>query len=335
MENPTRKEEEAQQPPTSSSEQEKLEQEKLPSFRNLMAEIHGALASSTTQETPSSAVAQRGEIRKRPRVEAPLYVHIESQIPYEISPVSPFPGLRTAEYPLQGIEQVRAGETTHSETRKHHVEEGSAVQQEFSALEHTQTAKEARKHRRQILLVKSKSVRTAGAGRVQKVQPTFVSPEQTSPMILTEEGSIHTTVVPSETSTSPETEGIGEYETSPQATIKPMEPEEREEKKSTESMKESEAGPSSVPYHKRGRGRKREHPEWTEEQRQAQRIMKNREAAERARQKRKEREESLLRELTSAIERNRVLEEEIQRLRTLLKEVLPTSSSKNSQERSK
>ncbi|EME31963.1 hypothetical protein Gasu2_40510 [Galdieria sulphuraria] len=335
MESPTRKEEKQQPPTASSSEQEQTEQEKLPSFRNLMAEIQGVLESSTTQETPSTQVTQRIQIRKRPRVEAPLYVNIESQVPYEISPVSPFPGLRTAEYPLQSVEQLRVGETTY-EGRKF-VEEGTVVPQEGSTLERSHSAaREARRHRRQILHGKVKSLQTAAVGGLQRLQPTVTtSTEQTSPIIPTEVGSLRTTLISSETSTSPETEGVGEYDTSSQAVVKPIETEDHEEKKSTESIKESEAGPSSTPSFKRGRGRKREHPEWTEEQRQAQRIMKNREAAERARQRRKEREESLLRELTSAIERNRLLEEEIQRLRNLLKEVLPTSSGKNSQERSK
>ncbi|GJD06738.1 hypothetical protein Gasu2_11370 [Galdieria sulphuraria] len=292
MESPTRKEEKQQPPTASSSEQEQTEQEKLPSFRNLMAEIQGVLESSTTQETPSTQVTQRIQIRKRPRVEAPFFT---------------IPGLRTAEYPLQSVEQLRVGETTY-EGRKF-VEEGTVVPQEGSTLERSHSAaREARRHRRQILTWQSEKSTNSSSGRVTKTQPTVTtSTEQTSPIIPTE--------FTSRCQTS--------------------ETEDHEEKKSTESIKESEAGPSSTPSFKRGRGRKREHPEWTEEQRQAQRIMKNREAAERARQRRKEREESLLRELTSAIERNRLLEEEIQRLRNLLKEVLPTSSGKNSQERSK
>lgn len=269
MEDTNRKQDE-QQPRNTSSTKEKLEPEKLPSFRNLMAEIHGALASSPIQEGHSSQMTQRIHKGKRPRVEAPLYVNIESQEPYEISPVSPFPGTRITEYSIPGnVEHV--GETLQESGKS--CEGKSVLSKEGKFAEHFQTAKEARIHRRQIL--QAKRATTVRIERVPKSQQTGMSLEQTSPVVTVEGESTRTPVVSSETSTSLETEGVGGGETSSQTVRKQAETEEEQE--TTKSIKESEAGPSSVPSLKRGRGRKREHPEWTEEQRQAQRIMKNRE----------------------------------------------------------
>ncbi|KAK4523571.1 hypothetical protein GAYE_PCTG69G1467 [Galdieria yellowstonensis] len=315
MENPERKKDEEEPSKVPSSEQEKL-----PSFRNLMAEIHRTFEASAPQEIRGTQRASVVQVQKRPRVEAPLYI----ETPYEISPVSPFPGLRTTEYASQSTEYSGTRETT-QETGEPFKEEASFFPEANIWKQSVIAAKEARRHRKHILQVKAKGGGTAGTSRLRRAQRKMVSSEQLSPPRSAEVGSIRTSTASSETSTSRETEEVAEQEAISHTAIRQVGSEERK-------SIESEAGPSSAAFPKRGRGRKREHPEWTEEERQAERIRKNREAAERARQKRKEKEESLLRELTSAIERNRLLEEEIQRLREQLKEVLPSSSGKDSQE---